>query len=140
MASIGNDGLLSSSSAGGASSGPTNPNSRNISASTATLSVANGTNRIDASANAVALTLPAVSTIPYDGFGFNVWIAKAVSDNSKPISFSVNGSASEDLMNPDTGAYQATTWSTSGRGAGTLQGTLFWIEWYAAGNVWLIEG
>lgn len=114
------------------------PNPTTISATTAVLSINNGSNRIDASANAVALTFPAVAIVPFDGFGFRIWFAKTVNNGTLYITLAVDGAAGEKLQNPDTGAYQTGTWSS--QPSGTLQGRSLWCEWWAAGNAWLING
>jgi hypothetical protein len=92
--------------------------------------------RADTSEGTVAYQFPNVATVPFNGWGFWVWIM--VSSGTNPITFTVNGSASERLMNPDTGVYQGTPWSSAT--SGSVQGRRIWVEWSSTENAWLTNG
>jgi len=86
----------------------------------------------------VTFKLPAVSTIPYDGWRVWTWVAS--SDGTYAMLVEVDGTAGENLMNPATGVFQAGAWSTSpssGPTASSKQGMGVLWEWSATQNGWL---
>lgn len=86
----------------------------------------------------VTFKLPAVSTIPYDGWRVWTWVAS--SDGTYAMLVEPDGAASEDIMNPATGVFQLGAWSTlpsSGPTASSKQGMGVLWEWSAGQNAWL---
>lgn len=93
---------------------------------------------VNAADGIVTFTLPAVSTIPFDGWRVTTWVAS--SDGSFAMRVAVDGTASESLMNPADGVFQTAFWSTvpsSGPSANSRQGMAVIWEWDAGLNAWL---
>lgn len=93
--------------------------------------------RADSSGGVIAYTLPDVSLVPFDGWGFWLWILPGTPSGGHAVTLSRHGS-SESLMDPDTGALQTTTWTSAD--SGTREGRLLRVEWCAEQVAWLISG
>jgi hypothetical protein len=107
-----------------------------ITASSYAIPTTVSTLRANTVSNSVALTLPNPPTVPFDGWGFWVWIYPSSPSGGNPVT--ISPFATEGVMNPDTGAVANTTWTSAT--SGTRQGRMLRVEWWSAGTAWLISG
>ncbi len=94
-----------------------------------------GSIRADTTAGDVNYTLPAVSTIPDNGFRYWIWLETSGGAGAHSVTVVPNGGAGEMIGNVDTGAYQAGATSTVL--TGNVQNTLILVEWNSGKNAWM---